>query len=258
MISCFDYQGNIITTPIMSVPWQSDVHRGYTSQTVAENTLQAFYRAYKNTANWIEVDARLSSDAVYVCSHEATVTVDNVTYTIAEETAETLTSLVLSTDPIYGECKLPTLESVLKLCVYTGMTANIDCKNINPETLAKLVIDSGMSGRALYANLSTTNAGRILAVDPNAGFIFYYDESDLETWKSYLTDYIVRNRSYVYDTSINHEKLEKTRTAGFKFLLSNVSTTTNMIYNPDAIQFRSEADIKTLNESYLNSIDLGI
>ena len=102
----FDYKGNPINTPIKKVPWVTDMHRGYTSATVAQNTLAAYHRAWLNGSDWIETDARLSSDGVYVVCHDATITVGGVTYTIAEETASTLTNLVLSTDPVYGECKL--------------------------------------------------------------------------------------------------------------------------------------------------------
>ena len=260
MPNIYDYQGNIVFEgkPHLSVPWATDMHRGYASPTVHENTLEAFYRAYLNGANWIEVDARLSSDGVYISNHDATVTVGGVTYTIANETAETLTSLVLSTDPTYGECHIPTLASVLKLCCYTGMTANIDCKAINAATLAQLVVDNGMSGRAVYANTSTSNAAAILAVDPNAGFLFSYSTENLATWSTALTDYHVRNRSYAWAATVSDAAMEAARALGFKYLLSEVDSTTNMHYAPDCIEFRATADCKTLNATYLASLDFGL
>lgn len=260
-MAIYDYQGNelyVNDTPELTVPWESDMHRGYSSPTVHENTLEAFYRAYLNSANWIEVDARLSSDGIYVSNHDATITVSGTTYTIANETAATLTSLVLSTDPTYGECYLPTLASVLKLCVYTGMKANIDCKAINATTLAQLVVDSGMSGRAAYANTSTANAATILTIDPNAGFIFPYTSANLTSWGNALTDYHTRQRSYAWASTISNEALEATRAKGFKYLYSNVSTITNMPYNPDIIEFIATADCKALNDAYLANLDFGL
>lgn len=256
MLKAYDYQGNIIDTPVLTVPWLSDMHRGYSSDTVAENTLPAYYRAYLNGSNWVEMDARLSSDSVYVSFHDATLTLGGVTYTIANETSDTLTSLVLSTDTTYGECKIPTLEDCLKLCAYTGMTANIDCKVINPSTLAKLVIDCGMSGRSVYANLSVANAQAILAVDPNAGFLFQYSSANITAWSNALTDYAVRQRSYAWSPNVSFEAMEETRTAGFKYLLSEVNSTTNMHFCPDCIEFGTTADCKALNEAYLNSLEL--
>ena len=260
MSNIYGYQGNIVfeDVPHLSVPWATGMHRGYASSTVHENTLEAFYRAYLNGANCIETDARLSSDGVYICSHDATVTVGGVTYTIANETAETLSSLVLSIDPTYGECHIPTLSSVLKLCCYTGMTANIDCKAINAATLAQLVVDSGMSGRAVYANTSTSNAAAILAVDPNAGFLFSYSTENLATWSTALTDYHVRNRSYAWATTVSNAVMEATRALGFKYLLSDADSTINMHFAPDCIEFKATANCKTLNAAYLASLDFGL
>ena len=264
-MAIYDYQGNMIQTgsdePHLSVPWVSSMHRGYSSSTVHENTLEAFWRAYLNGANWIEVDARLSSDNVYISNHDATVKVNGVTYTIANETAATLTSLVLSTDPIYGECHIPTLESVLKMCAYTGMSANIDCKAINASTLAQLVVDCGMSGRVSYANTSTSNATTILGVDPNAGFIFSYSSSNITSWGNALTNYHTRQRSYAWSSSISNEALEATRAAGFKYLVSETNGSnysTKMAFNPDMVEFQASVDCKTLNQNYLNSLDFGL
>lgn len=260
-MAIYDINGNEVAgsnAPHLVTPWVSSMHRGYSSSTVHENTLEAFWRAYLNGADWIEVDARLTSDGVYVSNHDATVTVGGVTYTIANETAATLTALVLSTDPTYGECHIPTLASVLKLCCYTGMSANIDCKAINASTLAQLVVDSGMSGRVAYANTSTQNAATILGIDPNAGFIFPYSTSNISTWSTALTNYHARQRSYVWASSISNANLEATRAAGFKYMLTSVGNSANFAYNPDMVEFNASADCKSINETYLESLDFGL
>lgn len=262
-MAVYDYQGNVIPVgegdPHLSEPWVTAMHRGYSSTTVRENTLEAFYRAYLNGANWIEVDARLSSDNVYVSNHDSTITVGGVTYTIANETSETLTGLVLSVDPTYGNCYLPTLESVLKMCAYTGMSANIDCKSITASTLAKLVVDTGMSGRVAYANTSTSNVSTILATDPNAGFIFAY--SNLSTWATAIEDYRIRQRSYAWSSSISTAAIEATRAYGFKYLVSETDSTnysSKMPYVPDMVEFKATADCKAINQAYLNNLDFGL
>lgn len=254
MIKVFDYKGDEIRTPYTEVPWKTDSHRGYSSATVHENTLPAYYRAWLNGTDWIETDARLASDGVYVVSHDATVTVGGTTYTIANETSATLTALVLSTDSVYGECKIPTLESVLKLCCYTGMYCNLDCKSINATTLAQLVVDCGMSGRTMYANTSTANAATILTIDPNAGFLFSY--SNLATWASAITDYHIRQRSYAWASTVSYAALEATRALGFKYLLSEVDSATLMPYAPDCIEFKTTADCYAINQQYLDNLTL--
>lgn len=257
-MTLYNYDGTIFWNDgrVKAVPWKTEMHRGYSSPTVYENTLPAYYRAWLNGADLIETDARLASDGVYVVYHDAAVTVSGTTYTIAEETSETLTALVLSTDAVYGDCKIPTLESVLKLALYTGMSVNLDCKAINASTLATLVVNCGMSGRTMYANTNTANASTILSIDPNAGFIFNYSASSLTTWSNALTDYHTRQKSYAWESTISNEALEATRKLGFKYLLSSVSTTTLMSYAPDCIEFVATADSKALNQQYLDELDL--
>lgn len=260
-MAIYDVNGNEVAgtdAPHLVTPWVSSMHRGYSSATVHENTLEAFYRAYLNGADWIEVDARLSSDGVYVSNHDATITVGGTTYTISNETAATLTSLVLSVDPTYGNCYLPTLASILKLCAYTGLKANIDCKAINAQTLAQLVVDSGMSGRAAYANTSPTNAATILGIDPNAGFIFSYSSANVLTWRTALSDYHTRRRSYTWASSISNAAMEEARAAGFNYMLTSVSNSNNFAYNPDMVEFNASANCKSINETYLASLDLGL
>ena len=266
-MAVYDINGNDISggggssEPHLTTPWESSMHRGYSSSTVHENTLEAFYRAYLNGAQWVEVDARRSSDGVYISCHDATVTVDGVTYTIANETAATLTSLVLSVDPTYGDCHIPTLESILKMCAVTGMKANIDCKDVAPATLAKLVVDCGMSGRVAYANMSYGYCNSFLAVDPNSGFIFPYSTNNLTNFEDAISEYAVKQRSYAWASSISYEALEATRAAGFKYLVSEVNATnysSKMPFNPDMVEFQANQNCKAINKAYLDSLDLGL
>lgn len=251
----YDYAGRSINS-FKSVPWISEMHRGYSSSTVYENTIPAYYRAWENGANSIETDARLSSDGIYVVCHDPTITVNGTTYTIANETAATLTSLVLSNDSEYGECKIPTLKSVLQFCLFTGMMVNIDCKEINAETLATLVVDSGMSGRALYSNVTTSAAATILGIDPNAGFCFPYSAENITSWSTALQNYETKSKSYAWGTTISYEILRTVRENGFKYLLTEVSAITNMHFSPDCIEFVSTVNSNDLNNTFLKTIDL--
>ena len=240
--------------PHYSVPWESDMHRGYSSSTVHENTLPAFYRAWQNGADWIEADARQSSDGIYVICHDPTITVGGVTYTIANETAETLTSLVLSTDAELGECKIPTLESVLKFALYAGIKVNIDCKSITPATLAKLVMDCGMSGKVVYFNATVAEVNALMLADVNSGYGFKYEQ--LNSWKDVITDKAIRQKSYAWANTVTYSALEATRSLGFKYLLSEVTNGNLMSFAPDCIEFTSTTDSKKVNNSYIAALEL--
>lgn len=257
-MAVYDVNGNNISDPIeKKVPWLSEMHRGYSSATVHENTLQAFYRAWLNGADGIEVDARLSSDGVYISCHDGTVTVDDVTYTISQETAETITSLVLSIDPVYGDCKIPTLASILKLCAFTGMIPYIDCKSITAESIAKLVIDSGLSGKAVYCNLSQANAQAILAIDANASFSVSYNANTIASWAEALGTEVTR-RSAIWSYSLDTAKVEAIKSYGFKTLIANTNKTTYFQFMPDIVEFTSTSNCKKINQDYLDTIDFGV
>lgn len=243
-----------VINPHYSVPWESDMHRGYASATVAENTLPAFYRAWKNGADWIEADVRQSSDGVYVICHDPTVTVGGVTYTIANETAATLTALVLSTDAELGECKIPTLESVLKFALYADIKVNIDCKAITPATLAKLVMDCGMSGKVIYFNATVAEVNALMLADVNSGYGFKFEQ--LNSWKDVITDKAIRQKSYAWANTVTYSALEATRSLGFKYLLSEVTNSTLMSFAPDAIEFTATTDCKKVNNSYIAVLEL--
>ena len=81
--------------------WITSAHRGFVDGVLKENSLAAYYNAYLNGAEMIETDARLTSDGVLIVNHDDTVKGFNeagepVTYVVAETTAETICSVILS------------------------------------------------------------------------------------------------------------------------------------------------------------------
>lgn len=172
-------------------------------------------------------------------------------YTIASETYSTLQGLLLGTDAKYGGIHIGKLEDALKLCLYTGMRVNLDCKVITASTLAALVVNMGMSGRCSYANTTTSKATDIITVDANAGFIFPY--ADLSTWNDFLTKAENRCNSFAWG-SLTTEKLESVKAEGFKYLLNGVATIGSLSCIPDMIEFNSNADIEAANKAYLDSV----
>lgn len=247
----YDYNGNVIkakSEKTYEVPWVTSMHRGYSSDTVHENTIAAYKRAFLNGADAIETDARLTSDGVYVVSHDATITVNDTTYTISSETAQTITNLVLSHDEEYGDCKLPTLESVLRLCAHAGIFAFIDCKSIDADTLAELVISCGMSGKTSYANTTIENANTILSIDKNASFTISYSDANLEAWGNALDDEVIR-KSYMWGTGSDQGIINNVRETGFGYLMTPITYLANKLsFLPDAVEFETNIDCSDINK----------
>ena len=160
--------------------WITSAHRGFVDGTLKENSLAAYYNAYLHGADMIETDARFTSDGVLIVNHDATVTGLNergeeVTYVVAETPAETVCSLILSKDDVWGVQRVPTLEQVLHLAYHTGLLVNIDLKNKyeGAEPVAKTVLKCGMQGKVVYALNRSGMRGidTILSIDPDARFI---------------------------------------------------------------------------------------
>jgi len=91
----------------MKKSWITSAHRGFVGGTLKENSLAAYYNAYLNGAEMIETDARFTSDGVLIVNHDDTVRGFNdkgrrVTYVVAETTAKTICSVILSRDEKWG------------------------------------------------------------------------------------------------------------------------------------------------------------
>ena len=242
----------------LKVPFLKEQHRGWSSPTVHENTLPAFKRAWLNGADMIELDARLSADNVYICAHDATITVDGTTYTIANTNSDVLTNLTLSTDSVYGACKVPLTETILRFCAHAGMMCNLDCKSINAQTIAELVNKCGMSGKVMYANLSTSDALDILNYDKHAMFLFNY--SNLSSWQTALAnnkEVLERSWCWAYSNTNLASSIATARAVGVKFLIAGISSYNATIFalQPDCFEFTEPTDCNAVCEQYLESLN---
>lgn len=130
--------------------WEYSAHRGYYSDGgVAENSLGSLLRAKEKGFGYSECDVRFTSDNVPVICHNATVG----GYTIADETAETITSVAIGTMPRLGTLYVPTLEQYLKLASYIDMKLVIHFGSATVSTaaiVAKLVHKYAMQDRVVY------------------------------------------------------------------------------------------------------------
>ena len=120
--------------PILSI------HRGWAD--APQNTTQAFYNAFKNGYKMCECDIRETSDGEIVISHDATIkgllNGELVTYTVANETLETLKQLTLYNDN-YTNCKIATLEEIVELAKYFNGMYFLDMKVFKSSVYYKCV-----------------------------------------------------------------------------------------------------------------------
>lgn len=176
------------------------LHRGW--NTAPGNTLQAIWETKKNGMNMVELDIRRTSDNQYVLCHDPTKsgTVDGVetTYTIADETLETLTKLVLGMATWYPNATLPSLESALSFCRRIGMRIDLDMK-VTDETaytdVLSLCMKHGMQDNVMFTCYSMAAAKAVKTAYPKASI--RVDIGFLKT-DTTLDTYCINNTGNVY------------------------------------------------------------
>ena len=244
--------------------WITSAHRGFVDGTLKENSLAAYYNAYQNGADMIETDARFTSDGVLIVNHDPTVTGFNengeeVTYVVADTPAETICSVILSEDAVWGVQRVPTLEQVLHLAYHTGLLVNIDLKNRyeGAEPVAKTVLKCGMQGKVVYALNGAGMKGidTIMAIDPDARFI---DKG--VAFAQTVRDFAERGkRCFCYTRDTSDENINAIRDYGC--LLALISLDPNNFEDsirckPDMCEFLHTSDFKAIEENYLKKIKL--
>lgn len=168
-----------------------DIHRGWA--TAPNNTLQSIWLAKKNGYSCCEIDLRETSDGVVVLAHDATVTgtVDGVstTYTVAEETYDTLSELVY-VNSTYDDCHVARFDDVLRLCGRTGMVLVLDIKVSTTafvEKVLSLVTQYGMIEHVLFFCWQNTNLMSALKTkNPRVNLMVNAFPSDLSAYDTYL------------------------------------------------------------------------
>lgn len=232
--------------------WLTSAHRGFVDANLKENSLAAFYNAYLNGADMIEVDARLASDGVLVVNHDATV----AGYTIANTPATTLSSLILSNDEKWGAQYVPTLAQVLHLAYHTGLQVNIDLKDgaASAEAVANMVLAYGMQGRVVYAlnGYGMTGINTIMAIDPDARFI------DSAANFATAADFAERSkRCYAYTSDPND--VNAIRERGFMVALTSLNASNfeaAIAQHPDMCEYLHTSNFKQIEADYFDGVKL--
>ena len=125
------------------------VHRG--SRQAPENTRPALQRCIEDGFEWAEVDVRLTKDGQHVFCHDATLErVSNGTGTVIEHTLAELLALDAGSGfaKRYAGTPLLSLQQCLELAK-SRLNLYLDCKDVNPEQLAREILDAGMERQVI-------------------------------------------------------------------------------------------------------------
>lgn len=244
--------------------WITSAHRGFVEDGLKENSLAAYYNAFLNGAEMIETDARLSSDGVLIVNHDDTVkgfdeNGEPVSYVVADTTANTICSVILSKDEKWGTQRVPTLEQVLNLAYHTGLMVNIDLKNglCIAEPVARLVLRCGMIGKVVYALNGSGVAGinTVLGIDPDARFI----DRGVDFART-VKDFSERGkRCFCYTADTSRENIEAIRSFGCLLALISLSENNfeaSIKCHPDMCEYLHTSDFRKIENNYLKSIKL--
>ena len=121
------------------------VHRGEARQ-APENSRPALLRCIEDGLEWAEVDLRLTRDGQHLLWHDATVTgAGHAAWRVDEHTLEELQTLDLGSAfaSRYRRERLLSLKECLELAK-GKLNLYLDCKSVDPERLAREVLDAGM------------------------------------------------------------------------------------------------------------------
>ena len=185
-----------------------------------------------------------------------------MTYTIEDTDYETLSALVLETDPKYGEQHIGLLSNFINISKRYNLNLALDVKvqtqNII-ENIAKMVVSMGMSGRVAYNCTPLTWAKTIMSIDSKALFHCPY-VSDLSVYTA-----VIPKEQCIVTMNVSDENLSINNVINirkdFKFLLWGISSSTSSLlytYYPDIAEYGHNTDIKGITENALSSIDSGI
>jgi glycerophosphoryl diester phosphodiesterase len=137
-------------------PFEVMAHRGESRQ-APENTRPALQRCIEDGLEWAEVDVRRTQDGQHILSHNASVT--EATGKVWELNEHTLAEL-RQVDVGSGFAKRFAGERLLSLAECFAqckgrLNLYLDCKMVNPEQLAKEILEAGMEKQVVvYAPLS--------------------------------------------------------------------------------------------------------
>lgn len=195
-------------------------HRGAPHLAPA-NTMASFRAAFAAGCDWVECDARASSDGVVVLSHDDAVTHrDGTVVRIAEQTADELAALDLGR----GE-GVPTLEELVAWAAgRVGLMADVKAQGIE-ETLGDALSPLPLECK-IVAGADDAMRGRFRALFPDLPLSLSlgpYDAAELERrWHIIETEAVTLHFSLL--THARVEALRKRRIRVFAWTVDEADT----------------------------------
>lgn len=157
-------------------------HRGY-SGIYPENTELAFVMAGKHGSGGAETDVRVTSDGVYVTSHNSDVVLkDGTTLEISEHTYEELTSQPLKNKKTLDKVYLCTFRRYLEVMKEQNMICFIELKGDFSEKQVKEIFDMAAEvydlSKCILQSFNFDNLIRAHEQFPDLGIMLTYGEGD--------------------------------------------------------------------------------
>lgn len=241
------------------IPWLNLSHKGKAPDAYG-NSIYAFNRTQEYGMDGAELDLRLTSDNVVVCSHDSDITGKDSqgvtqTLTISSNTYATLSALTLFTiDNV--DYHLVKFEDVARMAFYWGWKClQLDVKsagNLDACTIkaSEIIRDYGLIGKAMYFSANANTIDDILANDPLAMFDIGSATVAGSIYEDIPTEKLWR--------SVHRANLPSYSKDGHPFYVYDAGASQAddiMSYQPNAIQWQADTDGASLSETFLANVD---
>ena len=174
-------------------------HRG-ANYFAPENTMEAARIAFGQQLDFVELDARTSSDGEIVVIHDATIDrITNGSGRVADMTLAELRGHDAGSwfDPHFYDQRIPLLGDMLNLALVAGGGLYIELKDSRPETVLATVVEAGMLDRCFFASENPQTMRRLRALSSDATLMalrrdFRSLEAAIEDCNSQIIEFDVR------------------------------------------------------------------
>lgn len=157
-------------------------HRGY-SGVYHQNTALAFEKAAQNGFGGCETDIRMTSDGVYVCSHDGEITLEDGTeLEVAKHTLAELTAKPLKNSKIIGTVYLCTYKEYLEIMKKYDLICFIELKGDFGDEQVKEIFDIAAQTydlqKCILQSFEFENLLKARALFPDLPLMLTYGDGD--------------------------------------------------------------------------------
>lgn len=246
------YKGNFMTI----------AHKGYSSQ-ATENSLEAFIRAAEAGFKAVEIDCRKTSDGIWVCSHNDSVTLyasgTGTSYTIATTPWSDMKGKTLDSNGIYPLAKLSTVLNALRKY---DVIFVLDRKVGTNAELLKLARRCGVENQIIlsyYNQTSLSDDLSLLAKYPTVGVRFTpsLTKAQYDSVRDAIPNPLYADINfYDYRGSTKNELLCNALSYPIPILASGMSAETKNVIAPIASGAMSNTTLQYSPKDFIDAISL--